>query len=116
MHFNKGMQVVKSNSVGSVRLFVLEYLIYTSISFWQNTSSCSSLHFWFLFHVTFWGRSRFSKLMLLPSCWVISFTHLLTPSEREKGLNMKAAVTCKGPATLIQNLRNYLDAPWFNQG
>jgi len=38
MHFNKGMQVVKSNSVGSVRLFVLEYLIYTSISFWQNTS------------------------------------------------------------------------------
>jgi len=56
----------------------------------------------FSFLSRFEGRSRSSNLMLLLlSCRAISFNHLLTPSEKEKGLNTKAVLTYKRPATII---------------
>jgi len=41
--------------------------------------------------------------MLLLACWAISFTHLLTPSERGKDLNMKAVLTYNRTAQLYES-------------
>jgi len=55
--------------------------------------------FSFLSH--FGGRSCFSNLMLVLSRQATSFTHLLAPSERGKGLNTKIVLTYKRSATII---------------
>ena len=60
--------------------------------------------FSFLSH--FGRRSCFSNLMLLLACRAASFTHVLTPSERGKGLNTNAVLTYKRTATIMWKLRN----------
>jgi len=44
-----------------------------------------------------------------PQVWVTSFPHLLTLTQKEKKLNLKAMITYKRPTTIGQKLTNYKD-------
>ena len=44
-----------------------------------------------------------------PQVWATSFPHLLTLTQKEKNLNLKAMITYKRPTTIGQKLTNYKD-------
>ena len=44
-----------------------------------------------------------------PQVWATSFPHLLTLTQKEKKLNLKAMITYKRPTTIGQKLTNYKD-------